>query len=553
MEITGLTEDKIPPTAAYYTRVSTSRQENEQTIESQIAEIEKKIKEDGCILSSAYKYKDDGWSGSVLARPALDALRDACKNNLFNVLYVYDLGRLSRDFTSQLVLIEEIQNAGVKLISLHDINAENDEQSFARNVMGLFHDFEKKKIAERFRRGKMFKAGHGVLINGDALYGYTYIKKTENTASRYEINEDEMRIVRMIFRWVAIEGVSIRGVVMKLYRMGISPRKRKRDVWSKGPIIRMLKCRTYFDGIAYYNKSEAVESKHPTKDIKYKRVKKTSRKVRPFTDWIPFNVPKLFNDFFLFDKVQKILEDNKRYASKNRKYDYLLTGKTYCECGFRRVGDGYSKGSNHYYRSAARIYEFPKETECTCRGVNAVVLDKLYWAKFQEILTNPALLKKLAESWLKQQSDNSETPSKEIERIKEQIDRLKEEETRYVKIYAEGTIDSGQFEELIKGTRSKKKRFMEEIVEMEKKVNMPDTKKVDLDELCQEAQRVIKSQENNEKRQIIRDLVEKIVIKKGGDEVESWINIPLYQAHQMGYGIKRRNSRSSKCRKIYFV
>ena len=80
---------------------------------------------------------------------------------------------------------------------------------------------------------------------------------------------------------------------------------------------------------------------------------------------------------------------------------------------------------------------------------------------------------------------------------------------------------------------------------MEKKAKTPDTKKIDLNELCQEAERVIKSQENNEKRQIIRDLVEKIVIKKGGDEVESWINIPLYQAHQMGYGIKRRNSRSS--------
>ena len=43
--------------------------------------------------------------------------------------------------------------------------------------------------------------------------------------------------------------------------------------WTKGPIVRILKCDTYVTGKAYYNKSESVVAKHPIKDTKYKKIK----------------------------------------------------------------------------------------------------------------------------------------------------------------------------------------------------------------------------------------------------------------------------------------
>ena len=353
----GLSNNDTPTIAALYARVSTQRQENEQTIKSQINEIERKVKEDKCILPTTNKFLDNGWSGDLLARPGLDLLRDGCKNNLFSVVYVYDLGRLSRNFMNQLILMDEIQNSGIKVISLHDINAETEEQSFARNVMGLFHDFEKKKIAERFRRGKLYRAGQGVIISGGALYGYNYIKRTKKSGAKIVRNDKTTEIVNMILSWFGNEGFSIRKIIKELYRQGIPPPKGKKDTWSKGTVTRLLKCKTYFTGIAYYNKSEAVVPKYTIKDVKYRRVKKSSRVVRPREEWIKYKVPIINKDIDLYYKIQKILEDNKKYASKRRKYEYLLTGKTFCDCGFRRVGDGYTKGQNHYYRSAARIYK----------------------------------------------------------------------------------------------------------------------------------------------------------------------------------------------------
>ena len=93
--------------ASIYARVSTSRQEQEETIESQLAEIKKRISDDGNILSDENIFIDDGWTGSLLQRPALDAMRDAAMEGRFQALYVYDRGRISRIFTHQEIVLEE--------------------------------------------------------------------------------------------------------------------------------------------------------------------------------------------------------------------------------------------------------------------------------------------------------------------------------------------------------------------------------------------------------------------------------------------------------------
>lgn len=173
--------------AALYARVSTAGQEKEQTIDSQIAEIVSKAKSDGAIIRDDLKFMDEGWSGELLARPALDELRDAVKNKAFQTLYIYDLGRLSRNFLNQLILKKELTEAGIQIISLHDINGENPESLLAQNVMGLFHDYERIKIAERFRRGKLYKAKSGILFGWLAPYGYKYIKGKDKCTGYFKV------------------------------------------------------------------------------------------------------------------------------------------------------------------------------------------------------------------------------------------------------------------------------------------------------------------------------------------------------------------------------
>ena len=99
-----------PLVAALYARVSTARQEEQETIDPQIDEIKNRIIADGNIISPENVFQDDGWTGEMLQRPGLDAMRDAAQEGGFQVLYVYDRGRLSRVFAYQEIIIEEIIN-----------------------------------------------------------------------------------------------------------------------------------------------------------------------------------------------------------------------------------------------------------------------------------------------------------------------------------------------------------------------------------------------------------------------------------------------------------
>src|SRR6266481_241232 len=62
---------------ALYARVSTEQQARDNTIASQVAALRERIAADGHQIEPDHAYIDEGYSGSILLRPALERLRDA--------------------------------------------------------------------------------------------------------------------------------------------------------------------------------------------------------------------------------------------------------------------------------------------------------------------------------------------------------------------------------------------------------------------------------------------------------------------------------------------
>jgi len=531
-----------------YTRVSTGRQENEKTIDSQKAEIDDKSKVDKRIVLPQYDFSDDGWPSPILARPGLDALRDAVKRGEIDTLYVYDLGRLSRVFYLQLFLLREFEESGVNVISLHDVNPENPEEEFLRNIMGIFHDFERIKIAERFRRGKLYKAKNGMLINGQALYGYKYIKKTDSKPPKYLVNAKEAEAVKMIHSWFGNERVSIKGIVRKLYEKGILPRKNKSEFWSTGPLLRLLRCESYITGLIYYNKSEAVPTKNPRKEVKYKKIINGSRRVRPREEWYKYEVTPILDDWELFNKVQKILDNNRRHGPRKKEYDYLLSGLVYCECGYRRAGNGKNNGHN-YYRCTERVLKSPLPHECKSPALNAQVLDKVFCNELGAYLTDPTNINKMAEDYLKAQAID-ESEDRERQKLHESITKLKEEDARYIKAYGEAEIDFEQFKEMKRGVNKRIKALEDDLIRLNEQVKDINIDNVELKEFCQEVKEVLGSLNYPTKSLLIQDLIDKIVLKGKTNEVEVMGHLPINHLN-IGYELISRDRRTSQCRKEY--
>src|SRR5574337_1282586 len=77
--------------AALYARVSTSKQELEQTIQSQLESIMEYVSKERFELDKKHIYIDEGYSGTKLERPSLDALRDSAAFGEFQKIVIYSL------------------------------------------------------------------------------------------------------------------------------------------------------------------------------------------------------------------------------------------------------------------------------------------------------------------------------------------------------------------------------------------------------------------------------------------------------------------------------
>ncbi len=76
---------------ATYQRVSTSAQEVQETIKTQINTLhEFAQKNDYTIVR---EYIDDGWSGDSIVRPDLDQLRVDAKKKIWEAVLIYDPDR----------------------------------------------------------------------------------------------------------------------------------------------------------------------------------------------------------------------------------------------------------------------------------------------------------------------------------------------------------------------------------------------------------------------------------------------------------------------------
>ena len=153
--------------AAIYARVSTDLQEKEQTIRSQLEALRGYVLERGYIIVA--EYIDDGYSGATLDRPGLDRLRDALRTGEMDVVVFHSPDRLARKAVYQGLVLEEIEKARVRVEFLNYPVDDSPESRMLLGMQGLFAEYERAKIMERTRRGKLQRAREGALVGGHAL------------------------------------------------------------------------------------------------------------------------------------------------------------------------------------------------------------------------------------------------------------------------------------------------------------------------------------------------------------------------------------------------
>ena len=142
-------------------RVSSDRQVEEGTIDSQLASLQTYSDDHGYTIDADMIFLDDGFSGATLARPGLDALRDRAVMGALDEVLVLAPDRFARNHAHQLILIDEFQRLGVEIIFINRPIAQSPEDHLLLQMQGVMAEFEREQILERSRRGKLHKAKQG--------------------------------------------------------------------------------------------------------------------------------------------------------------------------------------------------------------------------------------------------------------------------------------------------------------------------------------------------------------------------------------------------------
>lgn len=497
---------------AIYGRVSTQKQEEEETIVSQIKQLKEYAEKNNIIIMNEDKYIDDGYSGELLNRPGLDKLRDDASRKIFDAVLITCPDRLARKYVHQAIVLEELEQQSIKVVFLNRPIANTMEDKLLLGMQGLFAEYEKEKIKERTRRGKQHKAKEGIVVGGIAPYGYEYIKKTDKRNGYYIIKEKEAEVVKLIFNLFVGEKLSIRELVRRLAKMNITPPNGQK-VWAKSTVSRILRNETYI-GITYYNKHYRISCPEEEKE-KYRRTPKKEVKLRDKEEWIPIKVLAMIEKE-IFEKAEKQLDENSRFSSRNTKNKYLLRGLVRCgECGSLFFGTPCHDKT--YYRCSNRYKTFPFPRTCNASMIKASKLDSLVWQTVSETLRNPDLiLEEIRKS--QEEAKNRNSAVEMLSRLNADAERLENRKQKVIRAYSEDLLNMEELKTAMKEIRNEEAKLAREKERLKSQIASAKDKTLKAENLKKICSMVSENMQNIsfEKRQkVLRLLIEEIVLKNG--------------------------------------
>jgi site-specific DNA recombinase len=442
--------------AAIYIRVSSERQEENYSLETQREGCLQYARERGYVVEEQHIYQEVKTGAIYRERLVLAALRAAARRREFTVAIVYDLDRLSREAEHQTIIMEDLAYSGVKVeCVLREID-DTPEGRLMLNILGYTATVERERTRERTMRGRRARAERDkrLLGQGREKYGLKFIENR----SKYVPNDETVKVDESGFTWtkamvvkhmfsIAYEGVSLRQIAMYLTRKGIpTPTEGKRKnskagLWSPSTVAYILT-----DPI-YKGKAEAnryVWLPIPGSTTHRKRAYK-----RPAEERIPLPegtvVPLIEED--VFDAVQERLARNQRFAPRNA--DKELLAETYLRCGF--ITCGYcgatmsarrEKASRGRQESARYRCNTAQRGYGECRGTSIVThrINSAVWERIREVVREPSLV----EETLQAREQQPEETLDELTPIEKSIASVERRIRNYNRV-----VDTGEDEDVI--------------------------------------------------------------------------------------------------------
>ena len=304
--------------AGIYLRLSKEDIGENNSIEAQRMITTEYAKKQGFEISQ--EYEDNGYSGMLDSRPALNRMIVDIITNKINMVIVKDISRLTRDKNKTGYYTEVFfPDNDVRFISVAEMIDSGERYEIDDSIMlrGIVNQYYVADISKKIKSVKTNLKKEGYFVEHSVPYGY---KKDNEERYKVLIDENVAENVKLIFS-MYLQGYSQGKIAKHLTSLNIDTPKTYKgekaaiNEWRNDTIGRILK-NPFYTGKIIINKY--------VNDYRIKKTKKTARK-----DWIMVDgkhEPLISNEDF--NLVQKMLQDN--FSKPKQEYNYLLKGLVYC-------------------------------------------------------------------------------------------------------------------------------------------------------------------------------------------------------------------------------
>ena len=352
---------------ALYARVSSDQQaEKNNSIPSQLRLLNKYAEDHN--MEVFKEYVDEGESALSVNRPAFLEMIFETKKQIppFQAILVWKLSRFARNRQDSILYKSMLKKRGIELISISEPIDDTPQGQLMEGVIEVIDEFYSAVLAQETLRGMIENARKGYRNGGHPIYGYKNVQVFDNRGNpktKYEINEAEAKVVKLIFKLYA-NGNGLKNIVMELIRKGIKPRSS--SYWGKTTIANILRNETYI-GWTVFNK----------------RDKKTNGKqFKPKEEWVIIkntHEPIIGED--LFNKVQNLIKERqpKNTPAQVTASKYLLSGLMQCgKCDGSFGVTGYGRNKKYAYYNCIN-YAKKGKAVCSGRRIRADKLGLVYF------------------------------------------------------------------------------------------------------------------------------------------------------------------------------
>ncbi len=480
---------------AAYARVSTEKEEQEDSFERQVAHY-----------TSLIRSKQEWTFGGIYADPSITGTRVEkrpdfmrmiadCRAGKINKVLVKSISRFARNTVDALNYIRELKDLGISVyFENENIDTLTPGGEVLLTILAAMAEQESRTMSTNIKWSYQKKFQNGeVILNTGMVLGYA-----KNSDGGYVIVEEEAEIVRRIFREY-IGGMTVPQISRGLEADNIKT-KRGSTKWHTNAVLGILRNEKY-TGNAILGKTYKPDV------LSKKRMKNTGQAPMYYAENThPAIIPQELFEMAQAETQRRIEEKNTAVGSSRYTSKYPFSGLLVCGCcghrlrrHVRTVGSGKRVAA---WGCTNRISN--GRTACDSRHINEDMLQRTFLAAFDGIEETMAAVQESCAEVLEMDS------AKELDQVQEEIISIQEAVLELHKSRQQGAIPDAEYEIKIE-TYSQQ---MDVLQERQKELKSTAMRYAEVKYWLDEMKRHLASGEdlNMDDALLIRSLAEKIIV-----------------------------------------